>query len=68
MCRKVYSPQAKSGGTRGPESFGSSLVTDHLTAFMTPERWQQIEQLYHSALKRKPSPAGHFPRGCLWGR
>ena len=26
-----------------------------VTVFMTPERWQQIQELYHAALKREPS-------------
>jgi serine/threonine protein kinase/Tol biopolymer transport system component len=31
---------------------------------MTPERWRQIEELYHSALERQPDQRGAFLRGA----
>ena len=37
------------------------LVTDHLSlSFMTPERWQQIEKIYHSALELEESQRAAF--------
>ena len=34
---------------------------------MTPERFQQIEELYHSALKRPPAERASFLRDCCVG-
>ncbi len=31
---------------------------------MTPERWQQIEALYHAALEREPESRGAFLTGA----
>jgi len=32
---------------------------------MTPERWQQIEKLYHAALEHKPSQrSGFLDQAC----
>ena len=39
------------------------LVTYHLsliTAFMSPDRWKQIEELYHAALKLELSQRAAF--------
>jgi hypothetical protein len=39
------------------------LITRHsplITAFMTPERWKQIEKIYHSTLQREPKEQAVF--------
>ncbi len=68
-CRCVGSstPKAKSGGTRGPEKLW--LVTRHgslATALMT-DRWQEIEELYHSALKHEPNGRVEFLKEACAG-
>ena len=42
-----------------------SLVTPH--CFMTPERWQRINQLFHSALEHGPSQRAAFLAGACAG-
>ena len=34
---------------------------------MTPERWQEIEELYHAALKREPSQRSAFLKQACAG-
>ena len=34
---------------------------------MTPERWQQIQELYHAALKREPSQRAAFLKEACAG-
>ena len=46
------------------------LVTLHsslITVFMTPERWRQIEQIYHSALEREESQRASFLKEACAG-
>ncbi len=34
---------------------------------MRPERWQQVEQIYHSALEQDPTQRGAFLDGACEG-
>ncbi len=67
VCRKFYCRRPESGGARGPERL--LLVTRHgslATALMT-DRWQEIEKLYHSALKHEPNGRVEFLKEACAG-
>ena len=39
----------------------------HVVTIMTPERWQQIEKLYHSTLEREDSQRASFLKEACAG-
>ena len=48
--------------------FLAAAQTGRRSRVMNPERWAQIEQLYHAALEREPAVARGVPRRSLRGR
>src|ERR1700722_15032851 len=49
-------------GLRGLDDYG--FFGNRGDSGMTPERWQQIEVLYHAALEREPESRGAFLTGA----